>query len=359
MVKLKPQPCLKESNLLKLRAIGLFLLVLLVHLLIFASVSFAFKLNEGSESQQTNSKIEERKKQLSQLSKEEKQVLKELVVLDSSLENTKKSLEDLNEKLDSTKGKINLLQEKLDEAQGELDGRITRLNKRAVQIYKQGDNSYFDVVLFSRSFSDFINRVGFLTLILKQDTYLIRTIKDNKKRLDYLKQNLELKYAQQWRLKEDKEEAKKAIEGKTRQKQRYLERIRAEKKVSEEKVASLQKEAQNIREMMRRFGTSEVIPAGTKMRVRATGYAGNCDLCGSHGVTSTGLKAEYGIAAVSRDPNKRVVPLGTKIYVESYGEALVADVGGGVKEDQIDLAFETHQEAMNWGVKWVTITILK
>jgi 3D (Asp-Asp-Asp) domain-containing protein len=67
-----------------------------------------------------------------------------------------------------------------------------------------------------------------------------------------------------------------------------------------------------------------------------------------------GLPLARGIVAV--DPN--VIPMGTRLYVEGYGEAIAADQGGAIKGNRIDLYFDSRQEAMNWGIKTVQVTIL-
>lgn len=67
-----------------------------------------------------------------------------------------------------------------------------------------------------------------------------------------------------------------------------------------------------------------------------------------------GLPLARGIVAV--DPN--VIPMGTKLYVEGYGEAIAADQGGAIKGNRIDLYFDSRQEAMNWGMRTVEVTIL-
>ena len=71
-------------------------------------------------------------------------------------------------------------------------------------------------------------------------------------------------------------------------------------------------------------------------------------------VTATGAKAEYGIVAV--DP--RVIPLGTKLFIEGYGYAVAKDVGGAIKGLRIDLFFESHKEAIQFGRRHVKVYVL-
>lgn len=67
-----------------------------------------------------------------------------------------------------------------------------------------------------------------------------------------------------------------------------------------------------------------------------------------------GLPLGRGIIAV--DP--RVIPMGTRLYVEGYGEGIAADQGNAIKGNRIDLCFATHQQALGYGMKTVKVTIL-
>lgn len=93
-------------------------------------------------------------------------------------------------------------------------------------------------------------------------------------------------------------------------------------------------------------------PAGRKLRVVATAYAPGVAGVGTR--TATGARAARGIIAV--DP--RVIPLGTRLYVPGYGYGVAADTGGAIKGNKIDLCFATGAEAIAWGRRTVTITIL-
>ncbi len=91
------------------------------------------------------------------------------------------------------------------------------------------------------------------------------------------------------------------------------------------------------------------------MTMVATAYCPNRCCGSSSGRTATGRKAEYGIVAV--DP--RVIPLGTTLYVDSYGFAIAADTGRKIKGARIDLCFPTHREASRFGRRTVKILLLR
>jgi uncharacterized protein YabE (DUF348 family)/3D (Asp-Asp-Asp) domain-containing protein len=87
-------------------------------------------------------------------------------------------------------------------------------------------------------------------------------------------------------------------------------------------------------------------------RVEATAYA-------LHGITATGTvprRVEGGWSTIAVDP--RVIPYGTKVYVENYGYAIAEDTGGAIKGNIIDLYMNSVQAARTWGRRNVTIYIL-
>jgi uncharacterized protein YabE (DUF348 family)/3D (Asp-Asp-Asp) domain-containing protein len=70
--------------------------------------------------------------------------------------------------------------------------------------------------------------------------------------------------------------------------------------------------------------------------------------------TFTGIMPYVGVVAV--DP--RVIPLGTRIYVEGYGFGLAADTGGVIKGNIVDVFMDTREEALKWGRRQVRVYIL-
>ena len=91
---------------------------------------------------------------------------------------------------------------------------------------------------------------------------------------------------------------------------------------------------------------------GRNMVMAASAYAAYTG--GAGGRTATGTGVYKGIVAV--DP--RVIPLGTKLYVDGYGPAIAADTGGAIKGNRIDLGFASANEAMQFGRQTVTVRIV-
>lgn len=83
----------------------------------------------------------------------------------------------------------------------------------------------------------------------------------------------------------------------------------------------------------------------------ASGYC-NCSRCsGGHNRTFSGTipKSRHTIAA-----DTSVFPIGTKIMIDDVIYT-VEDIGGGVTDNRLDIFFDTHQEALDFGLKKVKV----
>ncbi len=91
--------------------------------------------------------------------------------------------------------------------------------------------------------------------------------------------------------------------------------------------------------------------------MKATAYTAGYDGVGT--LTATGTRVRHGTVAV----DKRVVPLGTKMYIVTadgsyvYGTAVAEDTG--YVGNNLDLYHDTYQQCINFGRRSVTVYMLK
>ena len=71
--------------------------------------------------------------------------------------------------------------------------------------------------------------------------------------------------------------------------------------------------------------------------------------CGAYanGYTATGAKATQGVT-VAADPD--VLPMGTEIELDGHTYT-VQDTGGAIAGNRLDLYFDSHEDALRWGVR--------
>ncbi len=99
------------------------------------------------------------------------------------------------------------------------------------------------------------------------------------------------------------------------------------------------------------------IPTVIEMNVSA--YCKESCCCGkfADGITASGAVAEGFFVAAPPE-----YPFGTLMVVPGYADGLpveVKDRGGSIKGNKLDLFFETHQEALNWGRQYLEVEVLE
>lgn len=92
---------------------------------------------------------------------------------------------------------------------------------------------------------------------------------------------------------------------------------------------------------------------GHVVYVLATGYSAYDP--GNYSHTASGTLVRKGVIAV--DPS--FIPLGTRVYIPGYGEAVAEDVGLDIRGNRIDVAFDTREEAMVYGRQDVELYIIE
>ncbi len=74
--------------------------------------------------------------------------------------------------------------------------------------------------------------------------------------------------------------------------------------------------------------------------------------------TSSGAYATEG-RTVAVD--KKIIPEGTYLYIEGWGEFIAEDTGGGVKGNHIDIFLESHNKCLDndHGIKYAEVYLIK
>ena len=120
----------------------------------------------------------------------------------------------------------------------------------------------------------------------------------------------------------------------------------AEEEAVEEEAAEPEEQAVSYHE-------GDAIPSGRAMYVSASAYSAHDPGNSRH--TASGTLVRRGVIAVDPD----VIPLGTRVFIPGYGEAVAEDIGSAIQGHRIDIAFDTHEEAMMFGRQDLEIIIIE
>ena len=135
-------------------------------------------------------------------------------------------------------------------AQARLQSREKVFYKRVRDIYINGRLSYLDVVIGSKDFSDFANRMEMLKRILQSDMDLINTIKTEREEIASKKAKLEEDRAKVLELEKVAQEKQNLINQKKAERQAVLERAMNDRDTAERAYNELMASSASITAML-------------------------------------------------------------------------------------------------------------
>ena len=88
---------------------------------------------------------------------------------------------------------------------------------------------------------------------------------------------------------------------------------------------------------------------------KATAYCGCTSCCGSYAsVPAIGAAGEILTEGYSIAADTSVLPLGSEVYINGH-KYKVQDTGGAIRGNKIDIYFDSHSDALAFGVQYVDV----
>ncbi|HEY4696209.1 MAG TPA: 3D domain-containing protein [Candidatus Hydromicrobium sp.] len=284
------------------------------------------------------------------LSQDEENLLEKILTSETEVENKRNRLESLNGELEVLENQLDELNKTRIELVKSIENKKEILEEKIIFSYKYGNDDVKKIIISARDLNEVINNLYLFKNIMRREAEIIEELRLEKEEYD--------------RISRKSEEKMKEIEdtrNKIQEEEKQLLKSIEENKVLLDQVKSEKGEIQNLlSEIKKRIAM--VQPPGLTLigewDMVATAYyafgRGGNDINGD-GITAIGLRARKGIIAV--DP--KVIPLGTRLYIPGYGEALAADTGGWIKGSRVDLCFETLQECFWYGRRKIKIYLVE
>ncbi|EKS8363771.1 enterotoxin [Bacillus thuringiensis] len=164
----------------------------------------------------------------------------------------------------------------------------------------------------------------------------------------------------------EEEKAREIAKAKEEERAREIAKAKEEEKAQEIAKAKEEERAREIakakeEERAKEVSKNNIQSAKRELTVVATAYTADPSENGTYGgrvLTAMGhdLTANPNMRIIAVDP--KVIPLGSKVWVEGYGEAIAGDTGSAIKGNRIDVLMGSKSKAMNWGRKTVKVKIL-
>lgn len=290
--------------------------------------------------------LKELSNQIAALTDEEEALVEEVIAVETMIEIKKNEIQRLGERIVSIENELKELVFQRIELEKSMKEKKEQLESRVVFSYKYSRNNVIKILTTARDINEFITVLYLLRNIMRRDAELIESIRLDKESYDRLMRKSEEKKKELEITKKDQETEQEKLESNRAKAEMLLEKVKGEK-------SSVQQTLAAIRERIARIQPSGVTLTGEVSMVATAYFAGGGGLNGN-GITATGLRARKGIVAV--DP--RVIPLGTVVYIEGYGQALAADTGGWIKGNRIDLCYDSLEECYRYGRRKIYVYLV-
>lgn len=326
----------------RLPAGGLLILTLLLAMLI--PVYGSELSRKKGQLHDIRGEMKEKRQQIKEYRAREKDVLADLNQLEKEIDYNEKQLKILSNKLENNQRELKTAQNSLAKAQARLEEQLEMLNARLRDTYKNGEVSYLEVMLGAEDFSDFIKRLDFLSLIIQQDTELVRAIEIQKAEIEERKVALEIKQKQMKELEAATQAKQEEMKIQADNKERILVRVRAEKAAYEQALDELEETSRDLESVIRNLQARQSYrpPTASGSAVRKSNGRMVWPTAGRvtspfgyrvHPIFGT-RKLHTGIDIAA--PNGTPIMAGDEgvvIYsgwMRGYGQVLIVDHGGGI-----------------------------
>jgi 3D (Asp-Asp-Asp) domain-containing protein len=285
--------------------------------------------------------------------------LLDLYALDTHLRTAQTQLTSLHAQAERLGRQQALLGQQLSATQRTLAVSQHQLGTNLRLLYKQGDVSALAVVLGAHSLGDGVSKLDALSSVAEESQKVVETTAAAQLRLARLRSSLARRRALLDTATREAERTANALAAARTDRLSFISQLRGKERLKTAQINALQAAAQRVERKSNAIQATAVpdvtqvaaaptasTQAGQTLTVSSTGYS-------LQGPTSTGIPVGWGVIAV--DP--AVIPLGTRVTVPGYGEAVAADTGSAVRGATIDLWFPSLAQARAWGRRTVTITL--
>lgn len=294
--------------------------------------------------QDVRSEMKEKRQLIREYRAQEKDVLADLSELEEAIEQKEKQLEVLEGRIKRNQRDVEKADRELKESEEKLQQQLDLLNARLRDTYKNGDVSYLEVILGAEDFSDFIKRLDFLSLIIKQDAELVDAIELQKVEIEERKAALEIKRKEFLAAQTAAENKQRELEAQSAQKERILSRVREEKAAYEQALDELEQTSRELESVIRTLQARQSYrpPARPNSGVRQSNGRMVWPTAGRvtspfgyrvHPIFGT-VKLHTGIDIAA--PNGTPIKAGDNGviifsgWMRGYGQVVIVDHGGGI-----------------------------
>ena len=214
--------------------------VLAFVILSFSIFSCVLAENEDTDLQKQRedlqNQINDANGQLEDVQNELSENLQQVQKLDEKIESSNKELEELNTKISELQTSMNEVQVKLEVAEENFNNQKEKLDNRLIAVHESSDTEYLDVILSSRSISEFLSNYFLITELAKHDTELLEDMQSKKNEIQKSKDKLENDKKELGTIKANQSKTAKILENTKTVRENYISKLSNSEKEIQAKI---------------------------------------------------------------------------------------------------------------------------
>ncbi|MDA8210560.1 MAG: peptidase M23, partial [Clostridia bacterium] len=149
---------------------------LLISLSVFTLSSVAESTGLNDKLKQVRQKQSQTQQRITEQKGEVRDITQKISALNATINDKRNEIADLNGRIAANKKQLAETEALLEQAAEKLEKSNETLNQRVRFYYENGQVAYLEVLLEARNFSDFINRMELMKMIMEQDKEIINRV---------------------------------------------------------------------------------------------------------------------------------------------------------------------------------------
>ena len=199
-----------------------------------------------AQKEEVENKIEETNTKLEYVQSELSATMLKVQETEDKIIEYENDIEELGEKMNTLQASIDEANQSLQIASQNYEEKSDLLAKRLVAIYEAGDTQYLDVLLNSKSITDFISKYYIVQEIAEYDSILINQIEEEKNNIEQTRQKLENEQSEIRILKSRSEQTSVVLSNMKTLQQSYIKQLSEGEKVLQEQITAFKREQAEI-----------------------------------------------------------------------------------------------------------------
>ena len=290
------------------------------------------------ESNELAEELSETNNRLQAVQEEISENMKQLQEVDAQIAQSQEDLNTINIQIDELLKQIDVNEQKLQETQNEYDNIQELLDTRLIAMYKAPKLQALDILLNSKSISEFLGNYYAMKQLTKNDTKLLQTVKQQKEEIEITQKILAEKKKQVVTDKQTQQKKSQVLANTKTMREYYISKLTEEETALQTKIDEYNLQVATIEAEIKLLALNSISEdyIGGAMIWPIPGYSEVTSKYGmrEHPITGayklhTGVDVSAPIGASFVAAGNGIVSKAT--FNPAYGNMVIIDHGGGVQ----------------------------